>query len=101
MRRTLLAGDLLVSTLWLKHVGVLGGLDYPAAEYRRQDFPRHTHEERLIGLIESGVQDVWCCGQWWHGGPGFVATFALEEPHYGGPASRAFGDRRSFILRNN
>lgn len=68
----------------LKHVDVVGGLDYLVAAYRKQVFPRHAHGEYLVGLIEAGVHDVWCRGELWHAGAGLVATFAPDEPHSGG-----------------
>ena len=68
----------------MKHVTNLGGLDYLSANYRKQDFPRHVHEEYLVGLIERGVHDVWCRGELWHAGAGSIATFAPGEPHFGG-----------------
>jgi AraC-like DNA-binding protein len=68
----------------MKHVTNLGGLDYLSADYRKQDFPKHSHDEYLIGLIERGVHDVWCRGQLWHAGMGSIATFAPGEPHFGG-----------------
>ncbi|PWJ86873.1 AraC family transcriptional regulator [Mesorhizobium loti] len=68
----------------MKHSDVLGGLDYLAADYHRQNFSKHVHNEYLIGLIERGVHDVWCRGEVWHAGSGTVATFAPGEPHFGG-----------------
>src|SRR5258708_4030703 len=68
----------------MKHVGYLGGLDYLTANYRKQNFPKHVHEEYLIGLIERGVHDVWCRGELWHAGVGAIASFAPGEPHFGG-----------------
>jgi AraC-like DNA-binding protein len=68
----------------MKHVAYLGGLDYLVANYQKHDFPRHVHDEYLIGLIERGVHDVWCRGELWHAGAGSIATFAPGEPHFGG-----------------
>lgn len=68
----------------MKRLDEFGGLEYLTAEYRTQDFPRHVHKQFLIGFIESGVHDVWCRGAWWHATSGTVATFAPDEPHFGG-----------------
>ena len=71
----------------LKHIDMMGGLDYLSASYRKQVFPRHAHGEYLVGLIEAGVHDVWCRGELWHAGAGVVATLAPDEPHSGGVGS--------------
>ncbi|NNH44954.1 AraC family transcriptional regulator [Rhizobium laguerreae] len=68
----------------LTRVDVMGGFDYLSAEYTKQYFPRHAHEQYLIGLIKSGMHDVWCRGELWHAGSGAIATFAPGEPHFGG-----------------
>ena len=82
----------------MKHVGYLGGLDYLAANYRKQDFPKHVHEEYLIGLIERGVHDVWCRGELWHAGVGAIATFAPGEPHFGGAGTELGWSQKIFYL---
>ena len=68
----------------LKRVEVMGGFEYLLAAYRKQVFPRHAHDEYLIGLIRSGTHDVWCRGELWHADAGAIATFAPGEPHFGG-----------------
>ena len=68
----------------LNHTGLLGGFDFLAADYRKQTFPRHAHEEYLVGVIEGGVHDVWCEGGWWHASRNVVATFAPDQMHHGG-----------------
>ena len=68
----------------LKHTDLLGGFDYLRADYTKQTFPRHSHEEYLVGLIEDGVHDVWCKGEWWHASKDVVATFSPDEAHHGG-----------------
>ena len=82
----------------MKHVANLGGLDYLSASYRIQDFPRHVHEEYLIGLIERGVHDVWCRGELWHAGAGSIATFAPGEPHFGGAGAELGWSQKIFYL---
>jgi AraC-like DNA-binding protein len=82
----------------MKHVASLGGLDYLAANYHKQDFPRHVHEEYLVGLIERGVHDVWCRGELWHAGVGSIATFAPGEPHFGGAGSDLGWSQKIFYL---
>ena len=82
----------------MKHVDHLGGLHYLAASYRKQDFPRHVHEEYLIGLIERGVHDVWCRGELWHAGVGSIATFAPGEPHFGGAGSDLGWSQKIYYL---
>ena len=68
----------------LRHTPFLGGFDYLTADYAHQTFPRHAHEEYLVGVIESGVHDVWCQGDWWHASKDVVATFSPDEIHHGG-----------------
>ena len=68
----------------LKRVEVMGGFEYLSAAYRKQYFPRHAHDEYLIGLIKTGAHDVWCRGELWHADAGAIATFAPGEPHFGG-----------------
>ena len=68
----------------LNRVEVLGGFEYLLAAYKKQYFPRHAHDEYLIGLIKSGTHDVWCRGELWHADAGAIATFAPGEPHFGG-----------------
>ncbi|MDU8929250.1 AraC family transcriptional regulator [Alisedimentitalea sp. MJ-SS2] len=68
----------------LKHTDLLGGFDYLRADYTEQTFPRHSHEEYLVGVIEDGVHDVWCKGEWWHASKNVVATFSPDEAHHGG-----------------
>ena len=68
----------------LQRVEVMGGFDYLLAAYKKQIFPRHAHDEYLIGLIQSGTHDVWCRGELWHADAGAIATFAPGEPHFGG-----------------
>lgn len=82
----------------MKHVSNLGGLDYLSADYRRQDFPRHAHDEYLIGLIERGVHDVWCRGALWHADVGSIATFAPGEPHFGGAGADQGWSQKIFYL---
>nr|WP_246728133.1 AraC family transcriptional regulator [Mesorhizobium japonicum] len=82
----------------MKHSDVLGGLDYLAADYYRQDFSRHVHSEYLIGLIERGVHDVWCRGETWHAGGGTIATFAPGEPHFGGSGHDLGWSQKIFYL---
>ena len=82
----------------LKHTDLMGGLHYLAANYSRQEFPRHVHQEYLIGLIESGVHDVWCRGDWWHAQAGSIATFAPDEPHFGGAGSENGWSQKIFYL---
>ena len=82
----------------LTHLDLLGGFDYLAANYRCQDFPRHTHDEYLIGLIETGVHDVWCRGEWWHAKAGSIATFAPGESHFGGAGSEAGWSQKVLYL---
>ena len=82
----------------LKHADLMGGLHYLAANYSRQEFPRHVHQEYLIGLIESGVHDVWCRGDWWHAQAGSIATFAPDEPHFGGAGSENGWSQKIFYL---
>jgi AraC-like DNA-binding protein/quercetin dioxygenase-like cupin family protein len=76
-------------TALLKRVDVLGGFDYLTAAYRTQYFPRHAHDEYLIGLIRSGTHDVWCRGELWHAQDGALATFSPGEPHFGGAGTDA------------
>lgn len=68
----------------LKHTDLLGGFDYLRADYTKQAFPRHSHEEYLVGVIEDGVHDVWCKGEWWQASKNVVATFSPDEAHHGG-----------------
>ena len=68
----------------LKHTDLLGGFDYLYADYTKQTFPRHSHEEYLVGVIEDGVHDVWCRGEWWHASKNVIATLSPEETHHGG-----------------
>ncbi|CAN7762626.1 AraC family ligand binding domain-containing protein [Mesorhizobium sp. LjNodule214] len=82
----------------MKHSDVLGGLDYLAADYHRQDFSKHIHNEYLIGLIERGVHDVWCRGEIWHAGSGTVATFAPGEPHFGGAGDDLGWSQKIFYM---
>ena len=82
----------------LKHADLMGGLHYLAANYSRREFPRHVHQEYLIGLIESGVHDVWCRGDWWHAQSGSIATFAPDEPHFGGAGSENGWSQKIFYL---
>ncbi|PBC04195.1 AraC family transcriptional regulator [Mesorhizobium sp. WSM3860] len=82
----------------MKHSDVLGGLEYLAADYHRQDFARHVHNEYLVGLIERGVHDVWCRGETWHAGSGTIATFAPGEPHFGGAGDDLGWSQRIFYL---
>ncbi|WP_246094027.1 MULTISPECIES: AraC family ligand binding domain-containing protein [Mesorhizobium] len=82
----------------MKHSDVLGGLDYLAADYHRQDFSKHVHNEYLIGLIERGVHDVWCRGEVWHAGSGTVATFAPGEPHFGGAGDDLGWSQKIFYM---
>ena len=82
----------------LKHTDLMGGLHYLAANYSSQEFPRHVHQEYLIGLIESGVHDVWCRGDWWHARAGSIATFAPDEPHFGGAGSESGWSQKIFYL---
>lgn len=82
----------------MKHADYLGGLDYLEAHYRQHDFPRHIHDEYLIGLIERGIHDVWCRGQLWHAGAGSIATFAPGEPHSGGAGADLGWSQKIFYL---
>ena len=82
----------------LKHADLMGGLHYLAANYSRQEFPRHVHQEYLIGVIESGVHDVWCRGDWWHAQAGSIATFAPDEPHFGGAGAENGWSQKIFYL---
>lgn len=68
----------------LKYSDLLGGFECLQADYSKQTFPRHSHEEYLVGVIEDGVHDVWCRGEWWHASRDVVATFSPDEAHYGG-----------------
>jgi AraC-like DNA-binding protein len=67
----------------LKHAEWLGGLEYFRAQFHKHEFPRHFHDDYLIGVIECGVHDVWCRGELWHADVGSLATFAPGEPHLG------------------
>ena len=71
----------------MKHCGISKGLDVLVADYKRQDFHRHSHSEYVIGLIESGSHDVWCRGGWWHARRNAIATLSPDEPHFGGAGS--------------
>lgn len=82
----------------MKHSDILGGLYYLAADYHRQDFSKHVHNEYLIGLIERGVHDVWCRGEIWHAGSGTIATFAPGEPHFGGAGDDLGWSQKIFYL---
>lgn len=82
----------------MKHSDVLGGLDYLVADYHRQDFSKHVHNEYLIGLIERGIHDVWCRGEIWHAGSGTVATFAPGEPHFGGAGDDLGWSQKIFYM---
>jgi AraC-like DNA-binding protein len=82
----------------LTHVDLLGGLDCLTASFRHHDFPRHTHADYLIGLIDTGVHDVWCRGEWWHARAGSIATFTPDEPHYGGAGSEAGWSQKILYL---
>lgn len=68
----------------LNHTNLLGGFEFLKADYSHQTFPSHSHEEYLIGVIERGVHDVWCQGEWWHAAENVVATLAPDEMHKGG-----------------
>jgi AraC-like DNA-binding protein len=71
------------------HCQVLGGFDVLRARYSRQEFTRHSHQEYLIGVIDGGVHDVWCRGEWWHASAETIATFSPDEPHFGGAGDDA------------
>lgn len=68
----------------LQHIDLMGGFELLSGSYVQHDFPRHAHAEYLIGVIESGIHDVWCRREWWHASPNTIATFSPEETHYGG-----------------
>lgn len=38
----------------LKHTDLLGGFDYLRADYTKQTFLRHSHEEYLVGVRVNG-----------------------------------------------
>jgi AraC-like ligand binding domain len=82
----------------MKHSDLLGGLDYLAADYHRQNFSKHVHDEYLVGLIERGVHDVWCRGEIWHAQAGAIATFAPGEPHLGGAGADQDWSQKIFYL---
>jgi AraC-like DNA-binding protein len=82
----------------MKHTDLLGGFDYLAADYHRQNFAKHIHDEYLIGLIERGIHDVWCRGETWHAGAGTIATFAPGEPHLGGAGADQGWSQKIFYL---
>lgn len=43
-----------------------GSLETMKAQYVKQSFKPHAHDEYVIGMIESGVHSVWCRGEYHH-----------------------------------
>lgn len=60
------------------------GVETMVAHYVRFAFKPHAHEEYVLGLIESGVHDVWCRGVRRAAGCGTVVTMNPGDTHHGG-----------------
>ncbi len=82
----------------MNHCGISKGLDWLVANYKRQDFSRHSHSEYVIGIIESGKHDVWCRGSWWKAGRNAIATLSPDEPHFGGAGSELGWSQTMFYI---
>ncbi|WP_134096077.1 AraC family transcriptional regulator [Novosphingobium sp. PhB55] len=82
----------------MRHAEWLGGLEYFRAQFQKHDFPKHFHDDYLIGVIERGVHDVWCRGELWHADVGSLATFAPGEPHLGGAGIETGWSQRILYL---
>ncbi|WP_299919550.1 AraC family transcriptional regulator [uncultured Roseobacter sp.] len=73
-------------------------MDWLVANYKRQDFSRHSHSEYVIGIIESGKHDVWCRGSWWQAGRNAIATLSPDEPHFGRAGSELGWSQTMFYI---
>lgn len=83
---------------FMKYCSISKGMDCLIANYKRQDFCRHSHREYVVGLIESGRHDVWCRGSWWRAGSNSIATLAPDEPHFGGAGSELGWSQTMFYI---
>ena len=60
------------------------GVETMMAHYVRFAFKPHAHEEYVLGLIVSGIHDVWCRGVRRAAGRGTVVTMNPGDIHHGG-----------------
>lgn len=59
----------------------LDGLELARARYRDHSFPRHLHEEYIIGVIVQGVEEIKCRGTAHAAPAGSVILINPGEPH--------------------
>lgn len=60
------------------------GIEHISARYEHHRFPPHTHQEYLIGLTTSGVEQIIQDGKHWQSRPGQVRTINPGVVHEGG-----------------
>lgn len=70
------------------------GLETMKAHYVHQTFKPHAHEGYVIGVIEGGIHDGWCRGEYSSVGPGTIVLVNPGDIHFGGP-----GDGKGWIQR--
>jgi AraC-like DNA-binding protein len=68
--------------LWYVQQG--GGLDVLHACYQQYQFPKHSHEEYVIGLVEEGAEVCFYQGEEVVATPGTLTFINPEEVHTGG-----------------
>jgi AraC-like DNA-binding protein len=66
------------------------------AQYRTQRFPRHVHEEHVIGVNEGGAHTFYCRGSVHTVEPGCIALINPGDVHTGEPAGQQEWNYRGF-----
>ncbi len=68
------------------------------AQYQRFQFSRHSHEDFALGLMDKGVQQIYCRGEYHHADCKALITVNPDEIHDGKSADeKAFCYRILFI----
>lgn len=80
----------------LRRLPGLFDIETLSAQYHRQSFRPHAHDEYLIGVIEGGIHAVWCRGAAHRVPQGSVVTMRPGDIHHGG-AGTAAGWRQRMI----
>jgi AraC-like DNA-binding protein len=74
----------------------LNDLELNHAHCRSQEFPRHFHEEYVIGVMEQGLERVSCGGTVYVAGPGTLILFNPGQSHASSSIDDAGFARRMF-----
>ncbi len=88
------ASDDLIDTVTVRRKMADKGVETMMGRYTRFAFKPHAHDEYLIGVIQSGVHDVWCRGVRHAAGGGTVVTMDPGDMHHGGA-----GDESGWVQR--